>query len=529
MAEIQSPISGGIQAVRRTVASSAFSGAAPAAPAQPDPVTTNLLSQNSFALSSVSGQLASISQQIGQLNFSLTNIQSNLALQAQLERQRAAAEQAREAQLAEQGLREGKEGAVEQRIQSALLKPVQAISQKAQFTLGRLASFFSVILAGWLGSKLIQFLRAKSDGNIDLMSQIRDAIIGGLITIGGIFLGINLAIKGLTRLLVSISGTIFRAVGSGLIIRPMKALMGLFGKAANLAYSIITKAVGGSVATTAARNAPALVRWMQKPLNWVKGAFMGGGKKPGMKPGIKQPMNVTGGGGIGTTGIISTGLDVASGRDPVSAAVVNAISAGGAFFVGQGMGGWKRILAQFLTFEALRNTGYFIGTPNQRGIEMLDSSEDGNTSGVSDDRTIDEILESEGGSGNIMPAMMTPITEEDLIRERELANESKKPQGFMRGLAGVGDFITGNAFDFDKRGSILEPKKKDVNVAQNISSLEEPAPSLINIGDGGASSPPGGKGGGKGGGKASSLPTIPSSNDDNPNFLAAKFYGVALA
>ena len=125
--------------------------------------------------------------------------------------------------------------------------------------------------------------------------------------------------------------------------------------------------------------------------------------------------------------------------------------------------------------------------------------------------------------------MMTPISDEDLIRERELANESKKPQGFMRGLAGVGDFITGNAFDFDKRGSILEPKKKDVNVAQNISSLEEPAPSLINIGDGGASSPPGGKGGGKGGGKASSLPTIPSSNDDNPNFLAAKFYGVALA
>ena len=84
MAEIQSPISGGIQAVRRTVSSSAFTGAAaPPAPAQPDPQTVSLLSQNSFALSSVSGQLASISQQIGQLNFSLTNIQSNLGVQAQ--------------------------------------------------------------------------------------------------------------------------------------------------------------------------------------------------------------------------------------------------------------------------------------------------------------------------------------------------------------------------------------------------------------------------------------------------------------
>ena len=530
MAEIQSPISGGIQAVRRTVSSSAFTGgAAPAAPAQPDPVTTNLLSQNSFALSSVSGQLASISQQIGQLNFSLTNIQSNLSVQAQLERQRAAAEQAREAQLAEQGLREGKEGAVEQRIQSALLKPVQAISQKAQFTLGRLGQFFGVILAGWLGSKVIQFLRAKSEGNIDLMNQIRDNIVGGLLTIGGIFLGINLALKGLTRLLVSISGTIFRAVGSGMILRPMKALMGLFGKAANLAYSIITKAVGGSVATTAARQAPALVRWMQKPMNWIKGAFMGSGKKPGMtKGGMSGDPKVTGGGGLMTTGVISTGLDVASGRDPVSATLVNLMSMGGAFVVGRNLSGWKRILGQLLTFEVLRNTGYMIGTPNQKASEMLDSSGDGNTSGVSDDRTIDEILESEGGSGNIMPAMMTPITEEDLIRERELANESKKPQGFMRGLAGVGDFITGNAFDFDKRGSILEPKKRDVNVADNISSLQEPPPALINVGDGGSPSPSPGKSG-KSGGKGNTLPIIPASDSENPKFLAAKFYGVALA
>ena len=529
MAEIQSPISGGIQAVRRTVSSSAFTGAAPAAPAQPDPVTTNLLSQNSFALSSVSGQLASISQQIGQLNFSLSNIQSNLGVQAQLERQRAAAEQAREAQLAEQGLREGKEGAVEQRIQSALLKPVQAISQKAQFTLGRLGQFFGVILAGWLGSKVIQFLRAKSEGNIDLMNQIRDNVISGLLTIGGIFLGINIALKGLTRLLVSISGSIFRAVGSGMIIRPMKALMGLFGKAANLAYSIITKAVGGSVATTAARQAPGIVKWLQKPLNWIKGLAMGGGKKPGMKPGIKQPMNVTGGGGIMATTGISTVLDSVSGTaDPITSTIVNALAGGSAFIVGKGMGGWKRLLAQFLTFEAVRNTGYMIGTPNKNASQLLGSGEDGNTSGVSDDRTIDEILESEGGSGNIMPAMMTPISDEDLIRERELANESKKPQGFMRGLAGVGDFITGNAFDLDKRGSILEPKKRDVNVADNISSLQEPPPALIDIGDGGSSSPSPGKSG-KSGGKGNTLPIIPASDSENPKFLAAKFYGVALA
>ena len=525
MAEIQSPISGGIQAVRRTVSSSAFTGAAaPPAPAQPDPQTVSLLSQNSFALSSVSGQLASISQQIGQLNFSLTNIQSNLGVQAQLERQRAAAEQAREAQLAEQGLREGKEGAVEQRIQSALLKPVQAISQKAQFTLGRLGQYFGVILAGWLGSKVIQFLRAKSEGNIDLMNQIRDNIVGGLLTIGGIFLGINLALKGLTRLLVSISGSIFRAVTSGMIVRPMKALMGLFGKAANLAYSIITKALGGSLVKTVARNTG--------PLAWVgrqiANIMPGMGKKPKMSTtgGGKVLPNVPG--GIVGGGTISTFMDVASGENPLTATIVNALASGGAFFVGAGMGktaNWKRILAQILTFETIRGTGYEVATPKGN---QGDDQGDIQGQGTGTDMSFDEIIQSEGGYENIMPGMMTPITNEDLIRERELANESKKPQGFMRGLAGLADFATFGATDFDKRGDLFEGKKKDMNVAQNISSLQEVPPSLINVGDSGSTgSSPGNSG--KSGGKGNTLPIIPASDSENPSFLAAKFYGVALA
>ena len=524
MAEIASPIAGGIQAVRRTVSSSAFTGAAaPPAPAQPDPQTVSLLSQNSFALSSVSGQLASISQQIGQLNFSLSTIQSNLALQSQLDRQRAAAEQAREAQLAEQGLREGKESAIEQKIQSALLKPVQTIAQKAQFTLGRLGQFFGVIIGGWLGTKLLQMLRAKSDGNIDLMNQIRDNIVGGLITIGGIFLGINLAIKGLSRVLVSIAGTIFRAIGSGMILRPMRALMGLFSKAASVAGNVLLKALGlGASTTQTVAKSPGFFGGIARSV----GNFFG--RKPKMKPttsGGSVP-----GGGLLTGGVISTGIDVATGTaDPLTATIVNALATGGAFFIGTKMPGaanWKRILSQILTFEAIRGTGYTIGSP--KGDQGGDQGDIQGT--IPENMSVDDILESEGGRENIMPGMMTPISDEDLIRERELANESKKPKGFMRGLAGFADFVTGDLTDFDKRGNLFEGKKKDTNVSQNISSLQEPAPSVINMGDdGGSGSSPTGAGSGKAGGKASDLPIVPSSNNDNPNYLAAKFYGVALA
>ena len=97
MDEFGSPISGGIRAVRRNISSSFF-GATPQA--QPDTVTTDLLQQQSLQLTTVSGQLQNISQQIGSLNFNLKGVKENLAVNEQLERQREAEKQAnRETQL----------------------------------------------------------------------------------------------------------------------------------------------------------------------------------------------------------------------------------------------------------------------------------------------------------------------------------------------------------------------------------------------------------------------------------------------
>ena len=102
MDEFGSPISGGIRAVRRNISSSFFG-----APRQPqaDPITTDLLQQQSLQLTSVSSQLQKVSQQISGLNFNLKTVKENLALNEQLEKQREAARQNRERILAEQGLR----------------------------------------------------------------------------------------------------------------------------------------------------------------------------------------------------------------------------------------------------------------------------------------------------------------------------------------------------------------------------------------------------------------------------------------
>ena len=138
-----SPIAGGIRGIRRSVSSNIFTGRA--TPPAPDPQTTSLLSQNSLTLTNVSGQLANISTQVGSLNNSLAIIKENLAISDQLERQREAAERRREAILAEQGLREGKESGIEQRIQFALLAPVRKVQTFAQGILSRLTNFLLIL------------------------------------------------------------------------------------------------------------------------------------------------------------------------------------------------------------------------------------------------------------------------------------------------------------------------------------------------------------------------------------------------
>ena len=147
---LASPIAGGIRGIRRSVSSGVFTGrsvlpqtSAPAPmvvapqPAPPDPQVTSLLNQNALSLSNVSGQLQNITAQVGQLSNSLTIIQENLSISDQLDRQREAAKQRREAILAQQGLREGKESDLEQKVQFALLTPVRRVAAFAQGILSR--------------------------------------------------------------------------------------------------------------------------------------------------------------------------------------------------------------------------------------------------------------------------------------------------------------------------------------------------------------------------------------------------------
>ena len=220
---LSSPIAGGLRGIRRSVSSSIFTGRAVPPPAQPDPQTTKLLSQNSLTLTTVSGQLSNISSQVGSLNNSLGAIRENLGISDQLDRQREAAKQKREAILAEQGLREGKESQLEGKIQNALLTPVRKVATFSQGILSRLGNFLLILAGGWLTDKTLSFIRLSSEGNVDELNKFKRKFLFDLAILGGIGLTLTIGISKLVATVGSLAGLALKFAFSTLLVAPFKA------------------------------------------------------------------------------------------------------------------------------------------------------------------------------------------------------------------------------------------------------------------------------------------------------------------
>ena len=308
---LSSPIAGGIRAVRNTVSSSIFTGrsvlpqrsqpvsmisAPPPAP-KPDPQTTSLLTQNSLQLTSVSEQSQNISVNLSSLNFSLSTIKDNLAVSDALARQREAAKQNRERILAEQGLREGKESELEKRIQFALQTPVRRIARTTQGVLQRLVNFFLILAGGWLTNTVIDMISANADGNIELLNKLKGKLTTGLVVIGATLTAATIGLRkvfGLTALLASRA---FRFGFNNILRRPFNSVLTfLRGRVgAVLGIGAIAGGVGGGGGALAILSAPFVFLG-----NQIKrlGAYL---------TGQKPPAGATGGGAAGAAGASATG------------------------------------------------------------------------------------------------------------------------------------------------------------------------------------------------------------------------------
>ena len=159
-----------------------------------DEITTSLLNRNSLQLTNLSRTVTNLSGQMTVLSNSLQSVGRNLATTQSLERQKEQQEQSLENKLAQQQLREGKESVIEKKIQASAIAPAQKLSGQAQFTLGRLQSFFVTLLGGWLVDKGIDTINALASGNREELEKIKVQTLTGLGVITGIFVAAKLVI-----------------------------------------------------------------------------------------------------------------------------------------------------------------------------------------------------------------------------------------------------------------------------------------------------------------------------------------------
>ena len=215
---LSSPIAGGLRGIRRSVSSSVFSGRAVPPPVS-DPQTTSLLNSNSLTLTSISTQLSGINESVGNLNTSLSAIRENLSISDDIEKNKELQKRKREAQLAEEGLREGKESELEKKIQFALLSPVRRVAQVARNVLGRLTDSLLFLAGGWLTVQALRFLQFTSEGNIAALKKLKDRFLKDLLLMGGLVLGLTVGFGKVLAIIGRLSARLLQFTFGGVLQR----------------------------------------------------------------------------------------------------------------------------------------------------------------------------------------------------------------------------------------------------------------------------------------------------------------------
>ena len=208
------------------MSAAAYTGRAVAPAAVEDAAESKaLITKNSLQLGVVSAQLQGMTAQMQSLAGSLTVIATNLSTAQALQQKQDNQAAELENKLAQQRLREGKESLIEKKIQAAALAPAQKIAAKAQFTLGRLGDFFVSILGGWLLNQGVETLKALSGENGDKLKEIRNNVLKNLAIIGGIFVGVKLAISAVLGTFSLLGVKLLAVAAVGLFTEPGRQLL----------------------------------------------------------------------------------------------------------------------------------------------------------------------------------------------------------------------------------------------------------------------------------------------------------------
>jgi len=232
--------------------------------AESDEQIRGVVRKNQSAINTINLTLVNVSSQLRELSLSLVKVSKGIRDSAAIENLRIAQEQKQAQMLADRNARRGVENTLERGIQTALFAPVQRIGTKVRFTLGRLISFFNILLGGFLVGRVLKTIEALVKGDGEALKNIGDTIVKQLTAAGAIFVAINgglgLAIRSLTQLAFFIG----QVAVSNLLLKPIKLIFQV-AQAAAAAIVALSSAGFKNLPLLGGQRTPKNIRGVPKP------------------------------------------------------------------------------------------------------------------------------------------------------------------------------------------------------------------------------------------------------------------------
>jgi hypothetical protein len=270
------------------------------------------LQQNQSSLIEVQSGIFGIKQDINQLNTGLISIATLLQQDATNEERILRSQQESERRLAEEQVRIGKESELEQKIQAAIIAPVERLSPKVQNLFGNILQSLGYLFGGWLTNQVIEYIETEGEGNNERLTEIKNNIIKNIAIAGGAIVAIKFGITALRKSLFGVTLQIAKLLGRT-VAAPFNGIKNIL--------SATAKPSGGSVKPSGGSAKPSGGGFGSTIKNMASGAG-------NFIKGLASPLLV---------GSAMTGLDIASGEDPsraVAGATTGMIGSAGAFAVG---------------------------------------------------------------------------------------------------------------------------------------------------------------------------------------------------
>lgn len=207
---------------RATISSAAFRGNNDLISARKDnEETLSAIQSNQQTLSGIQQEIVSLRQEIGSLNPGLIRIASLIERDTLSDEQATREQQERERRLAEQNIRLGKEDELENRIQNAIVAPVQRLTPKVENLFGGVGAALAALFGGWLVNQTIEYMKAEGQKNTDRLVEIKNNILRNIGIAGGILVSIRSGFSLFTNILKGVTSKIASLLGK-IIAAPFK-------------------------------------------------------------------------------------------------------------------------------------------------------------------------------------------------------------------------------------------------------------------------------------------------------------------